>query len=324
MEFPAYFVSITAATVILLAGYIAILHMASRFFSKPEMAAYANVELQHLFVSLMIFVAAFSIFVSSEQLASAIGLKSGEESLNNVSISFLQKVISNGIMPATVDLISMDMRLSFWSALQGRHGPTVWNYTFKQVTGLEPIISVVRILTFTLTAFLGTLTAQVLIFYLIDALMPVALACGVLVRFYPPARDAGTYLIVFAIAFQSFFPLLFVVNVHILDEIWHAHGWGDTYSPYVSIPKDLRVQAFSDIIPDELEKKLREVNFDPSTVAQVFSFLPFISFLRFAALIPFFEGIASLSLPALFLPAISMSLTISFINAMTKFFTGKG
>ncbi|MFA5412822.1 MAG: hypothetical protein WC350_05760 [Candidatus Micrarchaeia archaeon] len=324
MEFPAYFVSITAATVILLAGYIALLHMASRFFSKPEMAAYANVELQHLFVSLMIFVSAIAIFVSAEQLASAIGLKPGEESLNQVSISFLQKVISNGIMPATVDLISMDMRLSFWSALQGRHGPSVWNYTFKQVTGLEPVISVVRILSFTLTAFLGTLTAQVLIFYLIDSLTPIALACGVLVRFYPPARDAGTYLIVFAIAFQSFFPLLFVMNVHILDEVWQAHGWGDTYSPYVSIPKDLRVQAFSDIIPDELEERLRAVSFDPSTVANVLSFLPFISFLRFAALIPFFEGIASLSLPALFLPAITMSLTISFINAMTKFFTGKG
>jgi hypothetical protein len=324
MEFPAYFVSITAATVVLLAGYIAILHMASRFFSKPEMAAYANVELQHLFVSLMIFVSAISIYVSADQLASAIGLKPGEESLNQVSIGFLQKVISNGIMPATVDLISLDMRLSFWSALQGRHGPTVWNYTFKQVTGLEPVISVVRILGFTLTAFLGTLTAQTLIFYLIEALMPVALACGVLVRFYPPARDAGTYLIVFAIAFQSFFPLLFVMNVHILDEVWQAHGWGDTYSPYVSIPKDLRVQAFSDIIPDEMEDKLRAVSFDPSTVATVLSYLPFISFLRFAALIPFFEGIASLSLPALFLPAISMSLTISFINAMTKFFTGKG
>ena len=92
----------------------------------------------------------------------------------------------------------------------------------------------------------------------------------------------------------------------------------------MSIPKDLRVQAFSDIIPDELEQKLQAVSFDPSTVANVLSFLPFISFLRFAALTPFFEGIASLSLPALFLPAITMSLTISFINAMTKFFTGKG
>ncbi|HNT60941.1 MAG TPA: hypothetical protein PKJ97_03115 [Candidatus Bilamarchaeaceae archaeon] len=324
MEYPAYFASITAATIVLLAGYIALLHMGSRFFSKPEMAAYANVELQNLFISAVIFVAAISIFFASEQLASSIGLKPGEKSMHDVSISFLQKVISNGVMPAYVDLVSLDLKLSFWSAMQGRHGPTVWNFTFKQVTGLEPIISVVRILTFTLTAFLGTLSAQVVIFYLIKALMPIVLACGVLVRFFPPARDAGTYLIVFAIAFQSFFPLLFVMNVHILDEVWAAHGWGDSYAPYMSIPKDLRVQSFGEIIPDALQAKLASMQFDPSTVAEVFGFLPFMSFLRFAALIPFFEGIASLSLPALFLPAITMSLTISFINALTKFFTGKG
>lgn len=317
MPLPDFYLSVAGATILLLTAFIALMHMASRFFNRPEMAAYANVELQQLFISVLIFVAAYGAFEFADMSANVLGFAGGGQSTIDVSINFLQKTITDGIMPAYVDLVSLDIKLSFWSSLQGRHGPTVWNFVFKQVPGLEPVISVVRVLTFTLTAFLGTLGTQVIIFYIIRAITPMLLAMGVLVRFFPPTRDAGVFLIVFAIAFHSVFPMLFAMNAHILDEMWVAHGWGSSYDPYISMPKDLRVPGFEGILPEG-------VTLPPTVVSQVFGFLPFVSFFRFAVLIPFFEGIASLSLPALFLPSVCMSITISFINAVTKFITGKG
>lgn len=91
--------------------------------------------------------------------------------------------------------------------------------------------------------------------------------------------------------------------------------FGTGYDPYISMPRDL-------VVTDFLDDSGRSVF--PTWSAQLFSFFPFMVFFNFLALVPFFEGIASLSLPALVLPAFCMSITISFINALTKFITGKG
>lgn len=317
------YVPVAAATIALLAGYIALVHMASRFFSKPELAAYANVELQQLFISVLIFVAAVGAF----EMADAAGMAIAGEPPIDASLRFLHKTINSGIMPAYVDLVSLDIKLSFWAALEGRQGPTVWNFIAKQVTGLEPIISVVRILTFTATAFFGTLSAQVVIFYLIKALMPIFLSAGVILRFFPPTRDAGVYIIVFAISFQSMFPLLFTINSQIMDEMWRMQGLGDSYDPYVAMPQDLLGSEAPEYSPAWVSSIAGSAIGSeplPTASSQAVGFFPFVSFFRFYLLVPFFEGMASLSLPALFLPAIAMSITIAFINAMTKFITGKG
>lgn len=322
MDMEAY-IPLAVATIALLAGYIALLHMASRFFNKPEMTAYANVELQQLFISVIIFVIAIGAF----EMANAAGIAIAGEPPIDASLTFLHKTINTGIMPAYIDLVSLDIKLTFWSALEGRQGPTVWNFIAKQVTGLEPVISVVRVLTFTITTFFGTLSAQVVIFYLINALMPIFLAAGVLLRFFPPTRDAGVYLIVFAISFQTMFPLLFTINSQILDEMWQLQGLGNSYDPYVAMPADVlgsEAPEYSPLWVSQIVGSTTGAPTAPGTVSQTIGFFPFVSFFRFALLAPFFEGIASFSLPALFLPAIAMSITISFINAMTKFITGKG
>ncbi|MCX6768236.1 MAG: hypothetical protein NTY83_00090 [Candidatus Micrarchaeota archaeon] len=322
MEMDVY-LPLAVATIALLAGYIALLHMASRFFNRPEMTAYANVELQQLFISVIIFVIAIGAFEMANMAGTAIA---GQPPID-ASLRFLHKTINSGVMPAYMDLMSLDIKLTFWSALEGRQGPTVWNFIAKQVTGLEPVISVVRVLTFTITTFFGTLGAQVIVFYLIQALMPIFLSAGVLLRFFPPTRDAGVYLIVFAISFQSMFPLLFTINAQIMDEMWQLQGLGDSYDPYVAMPSDLLGSEAPEYSPSwvsEIVGSTTGSSTGPTTTSQAIGFFPFVSFFRFYLLGPFFEGIASLSLPALFLPAIAMSITISFINALTKFVTGKG
>lgn len=322
MDMDAY-LPLAVATIALLAGYIALIHMASRFLNRPELTAYANVELQQLFISVIIFVIAIGAFEMADAAGEAIA---GEPPID-ASLRFLHKTINTAIMPAYVDLVSLDIKLTFWSALEGRQGPTVWNFIAKQVTGLEPVISVVRVLTFTVTTFFGTLSAQVVIFYLIEALMPIFLSAGVILRFFPPTRDAGVYLIVFAISFQSMFPLLFTMNSQIMDEMWQLQGLGDSYDPYVAMPSDLlgsEAPEYSPLWVSTIVGSTTGPGPAPTGSSQAVGFFPFVSFFRFYLLAPFFEGIASLSLPALFLPAIAMSITISFINAMTKFITGKG
>jgi len=301
------YTSLAGATVLLLILYVVILQVASRFLGKPEMSAYANVELQQLFISVIIFLIAFGAFA----LADSVGTSLSGGPPIQTSLAFLHTTINSGIVPAYVQLVSLDIELSFWSSLTTRYGPGPWGFVVKQVPGLEPVISVVRILTFTLTAFLGTLSAQVVIFYLIEVLTPLFLSAGVLLRFFPTTRDAGIYLIVFAISFHSVFPFFFALNAHILDEMAVIErGPGATYDPYVSLPGNF----WGNELPEYL----------PSWMAQIIAVFPRLWFFRFIALSYFLEGIASLSMPSLFLPSLAMSITISFINAMTKFITGKG
>ena len=320
-----FFAFVAAGTVLVLSAYLALVYMASKVFNRPELSAYARVELYQLFISAIIFVVAFGAFAFSQEAGKALV---GDEPIT-VSLNYLQKIIQRGVLPAYMDLISLDVRLTYFSALEGRQGPGVWHFAVKSMPGLEPVISVVRTLTFTLTAIFGTLTAQVLIFNLIPVLTAgFMLPAGVLLRFFPPTRDAGVYLIVLAIAFQSFFPLLYSLNSMAMDDIWKAHGWGDEYQPYTSLPANLFGKEVSVLDPEAIPEWLNIPDAaqvaHPTFITEVLLFFPFLSFLNFVALEPFFEGIASLSLVALFQPALAMSVTVAFVNAVTKFITGRG
>jgi hypothetical protein len=312
LEMDPFYINIIFLAVSGMAAYIAILYMASKFLGRPQLTAYANVELNQLIASIAILVMAFFAWNFAIVFSNAVSGADAGNTPIDISVHFLTKVVDRGVLPTYFDLVRTEVVLSYFNSLEYRMGPGVWNWTTKAVPGLEPILSVVRMLIFTYTALYGTLSIQIVIFRFIDVFMySYFLPAGVVLRFFPPTRDAGVFLIVMAIAFQCFFPMLYAINSHALDEMWSLHGWSDGYDPQA---EDL---SYSQGIRT-LANPVLEFGNDVSQFLPIFQPFSFLTFL------PTLDRVAQISLAALFLPAFSMGLTIAFINATTKFITGKG
>lgn len=311
---PESYLQIIAITALAVIGYIAMVFMLSKLLGRPQLAAYAKVELHQLLISALILAAAFGAFEFSKMASSA--LIGGEDPIE-VSLKFVDIVLNEGITPIYFKLVRMEVLLTYYNAIEYRMGPGVWNWTTKAIPGMDPFISIIRMLIFTFTALYGTLSVQLIIFNLIDALMYYyLLPAGIVLRFFPPTRDAGIYLIVLAIAFQSFFPLLYALNFTALTDMWQTHGWvapGEAYTP------DIENTSYFSNVNSWLGKgaSLVDTYFSSWT-------LPIFQPFAFSMLAPFLDRIAQISLAGLFLPALSMMLTIAFVNAVTKFITGKG
>ena len=183
-----FYLEIIGIAVVGMAAYIAILYMASKFLGRPQLTAYANVELNQLVASIAILVLAFFIAEFATTFSQAVSGSDGTPI--DISVNFLSKVVNRGVLPTYFDLVRSEVVLSYFNSLEYRMGPGVWNWTTKAVPGLEPILSIVRMLVFTYTALYGTLSIQIVIFRFIDAFMyTFFLPAGVVLRFFPPTRE---------------------------------------------------------------------------------------------------------------------------------------
>ncbi|MBD3390148.1 hypothetical protein GF415_04335 [Candidatus Micrarchaeota archaeon] len=315
------YLPIVGITVLAVVAYISIITIAAFALRRPQLAAYARIESYQLFLSFLILVAAFAAMEFSNLISTMISQAPPGETAIDISVDFLEKVIHEGILPIYLKLVRMEVLLTYFNAVEYRMGPGVWNWITKAVPGLDPIISLVRMLVFTFTALYGTLSVQIIIFHLIDAIMYFyVLPAGVILRFFPPTRDAGVYLIVLAIAFQAFFPMFYAINYAALDDMWEMHGWADPDSTgtYDSYTPDIEDTNYFESVNSALGTATSMADTYFNWALPVFQ--PF----AFSVLVPFLDRIAQISLVGLFLPALSMSITIALINAVTKFITGKG
>ena len=307
------YLQIIAVTLALVVGYIAIVYAAAYALRRPQLTAYARIELHQILISMLILVSAFGILEFANVFSTALA---GGPPIE-ISLKFLNIVINEGILPIYLKLVRMEVLLSYFNAVEYRMGPGVWNWITKAAPGIDPLLSIVRMLIFTYTALYGTMAVQVIIFNLIDALMYYyLLPAGIVLRFFPPTRDAGIFLIVLAISFQCFFPLLYSLNFMALTEMWTQHGWIEEGSDYTPAIED--TSYFHNINQELGDAVATAETYFASWV------LPIFQPVAFSTLVPFMDRVAQVSLVGLFLPALSMTLTIAFVNAVTKFLTGKG
>ncbi len=130
-------------------------------------------------------------------------------------------------------------------------------------------------------------------------MMPFVLPMGVVLRMFPPTRDAGAFFISAAIAFQVVFPFTYVMHKEIVQGVLIKAA----YSSTVNYDSVMAAQADS--------KYLVEYIGDHGIFnIQGMFWYPLI-------------GVSFLLLQAIFLPALSMILTVAFIKGFNKFITQK-
>ncbi len=310
------------------AFFILLTYLVSKVFRVPEWEAYLNIELSSLINSFVLVVFILAMFGVGTALAL---LMSGGTytSPPQAAISYMQATVVDSILWATIDVYKIQACTSILSTFSRRIGEFVLTQTYKVFPGLDTFVNITNVLSFTLLSLYNSAKVQVILLYVSDALMvPFFLPAGLILRFLPPTRDAGAFLISLAFGFQVVFPMTYMLNKAILDDIH--------YLPY-NYPGE-RPTLLIQSLCGPFKYGVAGFLFNPSA-NPIYSLIPggqtignalsrivsegllnAVSMLEF---IPILKHIGALSLLAVFMPALSLMLTIAFINAMAKFIVSK-
>ncbi|MFA5077306.1 MAG: hypothetical protein WC488_02675 [Candidatus Micrarchaeia archaeon] len=274
---------------------IAVTYMGGKVFRIPSWEAYFNVEMTNLVMAMMMIGLMYGGFMATTQISK--WFLDGQDPIT-ASTSFLNSVINQGVLPMYKDLLAIEAMTSLSNSFMIRVGPSVWSSVSKVEPGADAILSMCRLLSFGLLAVYGSLSAQYMALSLMDPLMSLLLSLGVLLYIFPTTRDAGAFLIAAAFAAGVVFPFIYALNFMALEKIYG--------SPYVAY------------IPDFHGLNMRGL---PGLILKLGA--SFGSIFNFEFFVPFINAMAHLTLVALFLPSIAMTLSAAMITSLAKFLTGK-
>jgi len=320
---------------IIMGLYIGIKYAAGKFFTNTGWEAAAMVDMSDLWKSLLAVFLAIGFFEGTRMITCTIA--GGEPTM--IAMEFLQKTLLKGVLEAINDVFTIQVFYSIYNTFSFRPHEAVWTWTYKIAPGADSIVNITSMLGYGLIAIFGSISAQMVILTFINAVMyQFVLPAGVLLRFFPPTRDAGNFLITLAISFQVVFPMTYVLNKMALDGIW-TYTRGIPYTPYIgSMAMGFWKYIFlgSAFPLSALSVAGQET---ASAIAGIFGLgglgkiiVTGISIttmeitaynLMFGLFRPILEAIAELSLVSLFLPALSTTITFASINALTKFAQSK-
>lgn len=328
------------ATIGFLVLYIIVKYLAGKAFNKPEWEASLNIEITQVWYSLLILIAAFAFLQAGTIFACS---QAGtDKSLTLQASEFLQKVMIKGSLQSMNELFTIQIFYSIYNTLNFRPHESVWTWTYKVVPGADGVVGVVTVISYGLIAVFGSLAAQIAILSLIDATMyQLLLPAGLLLRFFPPTRDAGVFLITLAIGFQIVFPAMYVINEKILNETWGIVYGQNQYTPYISTAVGQSLKYGLLLGPGAIGVAGGAANTVATKVAGLFNIDKSAPFklvtgtvgavtmelsaysVTFALLRPILESLGELSVVSLFLPSLATMVTFSFIRGVTKFLLAK-
>jgi hypothetical protein len=320
----ALYAQLIVDIVFFVAFFILITYLLSKVFKIPEWEAYLNIEMSNLMASFLLVVFILGLFAAGTAIAGVYtaGACGTMQSCtpSQAAISYMRDTVQYSVFRGMMDVYKIQACTSVLSTFSRRIGEYVLTQTFKVFPGLDTFVSITNVLSIGLISVYGSLSAQITLLYLVDATMEkFILPAGLILRFFPPTRDAGAFLISLAFGFALIFPTTYLINKQIFAEIG-----GQPYPSQAAIVDYLcgGSYVFYGLL-------ISHDNFLFSSIPGVGLFLEHlfsestIQATYMSSFLPLMQNIAALSLLALFMPALSMVVTIAFINAMTKFIVSK-
>ncbi len=319
---------VIALVIFLIAVIAMITYLAAKLFKVPEWEAYLNIELGNLVTSLLLIVFVAGFFAASK--AVAIGI-TGADSPPQAAIEVLAKITDN-VQRGIRDVFAIQACTSVLGTFQKRIGEAVLTPTFRVFPGIYTFASITNVLRLGFVMTFGSLSAQIAVLTFIDSIVEVfLLPAGLVLRFFPPTKEAGAFLIAMSIGFYIIFPLIYSVNFQVLTELRLEEYKSPTL--LISSLCGLSYVYFStpSVVLGALAQssvfRVAGLSTGASLLSAQFALIfneAFINFLNMSMFIPILKAVARLSLLALFAPSVSMIFTIAFINAFTKFLVAKG
>ena len=289
--------SIVATGVATMVLLLVLFYMAAQFFRKPEYEAFVSIEVYQIIISVLIFISIFGTSCFADEIVKSI--VGGGRDAFDIGTSYLQ-YITNDIALSAVEKLQSLLLLSQWaSSVTMRFGASVWGVSIPVFPAFSVIERTVEFLLTLISPFMSSLIVQQVGLQVIKGTMlPFVLPMGVVLRMFPPTRDAGSFFISTAIAFQIVFPFTYVMH----DEIVRKVLIPSAYANEKTFQATLGAYNTNSLLPYISEYGLFDID-------NMF-FHPLL-------------GVSFLLLQAIFLPALSITLTVAFIKAFNKFITQK-
>jgi len=288
---------VTAIAIALMVFAIACVFMISQVLRRPEWEAYARLELYQVFVSVLIIV--FVAIIADFAYTFSYTLAGGDPF--TIAHTYLNNLLFEKSFPSIIKLRWLSMTCQYWGGLYTKYGSSNWGIQFPMFPGLNAIESSIEFLINILSPFTASLMVQQIGLEIIQGLMfPVVMPIGVFLRIFPQTREAGVFLIATALGFAIIFPLTYVMHSVVIAEIERANP----------------ATWYSELA---LDPALTEGTGSVGGTATYFN--PY-----YMVAVPLFVRLQELSfviMQGVFLPALSMILTTSFIKLTSKFISQK-
>ncbi|VVC01542.1 Uncharacterised protein [uncultured archaeon] len=306
---PASFVQDTIGTIVavslaFMVVLIALFWMAAALFRKPEYESFASVEMHQLAVSVLLFAFIFGgVYLScwasvrADEFANPGG---PPRDTFEVSRDYLNFISGSVALPAVISFEGLKLWSQYWGAWTMRWGASVWGTILPGFPSFVVIERVVDFLLLLISPFTASLLVQMAILEVIrGAVLPFVLPAGIVLRIFPPTRDAGAFLIAASLGFGIIYPYTYVIHDHVVRGMLA----GDRG---LSVVGKLNDPAGPMYFPGVVRNITLSGLFD----ADVMLFNPM-------------RMLSYLLLQALFLPALSITVTIAFIKSTARFISQK-
>ncbi|MCX6777344.1 MAG: hypothetical protein NT157_00480 [Candidatus Micrarchaeota archaeon] len=256
---------------------IAITYMVSQFMKRDDWALWAKIELYQTFIALILI---GGIFGLSAMVCNISELIAGGDPFT-IADRYLSDLVWVRMIPAIEEMFRLSFSAQKWAAFMIGILSCMEGICFNPFAGYGTISYNLETMAALITPFAASLLFQKLVLGFIKELaFTIILPAGFILKVFPFTRQAGAFIMALALGFYVVFPLTYVFNKALMDE--------------VSVDS-----TFTDWCNNEH-----------------FSFQGGLGFGMCRAL----NTVGQILPQAVFLPALSMIITISFVESMARLF----
>lgn len=279
---------------------IALAYMASGFFKNAEWEALAKSELYQTVVTVVWALLFIGVAFAADGITGryAHSIDGTSNSVFDVAHGYLNQVICLS-SATTLKIQGMQMASQYIAGMKSKFYASAWGITIPTFPGWDVIERSLDLIMMFITPFTSSLFVQSIGLEVIRATAIVlVLPAGILLRLAPFSRDAGSLLIAVAFGFYFVFPFTYVLYAPVMRQMYLF----DTGHPMCGADSTLTTAAGATTLYDSLSVQLIPKADD---------------------ILGFSRNLSYVALQAVFLPSLSMILTVSFMRAAMKFFSQK-
>jgi hypothetical protein len=320
---PAEVTSLFWLVIAVMIFAIALLYMAAMFFHKPEYEALSTIELWQVGVSAVIMLSIFGVACFVEEVSVAIA---GANSFD-ISQEYLNKIIysddddddGNGFVGAfqlVQQLEFFKLKWQYWGNIYGKYGAGAWGIRIPIFPGAIAFEKSYDFLIIFLSPFTSSLMAQQIgLQFIRGTMLSLVLPVGVLLRAVPFTRDAGAFLIAFALGFYIIFPFTYVMHSQVMTYLISHQA--SLFNVGELFDTEVHATAPTPANPNPPPVNLR-------TQTELINTLSYNTFFDWnASMFLLLRSLSFVIFQAVFLPSLSMVITVTFIKSILKFFSQK-
>ncbi len=290
----------------------ALVYMLANFLRKDKYLGFARGELRQGIYTL-ILLASMAFLTNFSCLLSDYLTDAGGKTPFEISRTYLDGLIWNTAAPTYSNLVASSVTLGNVAAITNQYGVSVWGFSGNPYAGFNAIISSMELVENMFPVLMASLMAQRLILDLAQLLgFQLLVPLGILFRAFSPTRDAGSFLIATGFGLFLVLPLTFVMAEETSNAVFanFQHGGQKLGIDRSSLGYAAWAGAF--LLP------AFPLPIGPAKIP-----VPLGISLGGVFLFQNLDQTASIIPQAIFFPALSTVIMLSFIRSFSKFLTAR-